>query len=155
LKEVKPQTLLNTSLGDFLNMNYTNAQFRNILNGLGHRRHLSTDDFRFPVTNDNSPLTDTVTIEGIKRFQSEYQLVIDGIVGSITMAKAEQVMKIIQDELNQFVGAGIPKNKPFYGPQTCAAVKIFQGQIGWWQDGVATYQVRKKLYEFAQNVCRS
>lgn len=131
-------------------MNYTNAQLRNILNGLGHRTKVSGDGSNFPLTNDDSPLTDAHTQEAIKKFQQEYQLVVDGIAGPKTMAMAERVIRILQDELNRVVKAGLPSNQPFYGPLTVAAVKRFQSQIHLPQDGVASYPVRVKLYELVQ-----
>lgn len=126
-------------------MNYTNAQFRSILNGLGHREKTTSDSINFPVTSDNSPLTDDRTVQAIKNFQAEYGLAVDGIAGSKTMAKAEQVMKILHNELNATVNAGLPQDQPFYGSLTVASVKKFQAKF--LQDGVASNPVRLELYD--------
>lgn len=125
-------------------MPYTNAQFRSILNGLGHRQKTSSDTADFPISNDNSPLTDEATVKAIKSFQGEYKLTVDGVAGATTIAKAEQVMKILHNELNTTVNAGLPDNQPFYGPQTVAGVKKFQAK--YLQDGIASNPVRIELY---------
>lgn len=127
-------------------MTYTNAQFRSILNGLGHRTKVWSEAGDFPLSYDDSPLTDARTQEAIQKFQQEYKLDVDGIAGPKTMAMAEKEMRILQGELNQVVKAGLPSNQPFYGPLTVAAVKHFQSQIRLQPDGIASYQVRKKLY---------
>jgi peptidoglycan hydrolase-like protein with peptidoglycan-binding domain len=132
-------------------MNYTNAQFRSILNGLGHKRQTSADGLNFPISNDNSPLTDALTVQAVKKFQTEYKLVVDGIAGPITMNKAEQVIRILQTNLNSCVNAGLPSNQPFYGPLTTAAVKSFQKKIYRVQNGVADYELRVILYDFVKN----
>ncbi len=125
-------------------MTYTNAQFRSILNGLGHREKTSSDPSSFPISNDNSPLTDEPTVQAIKNFQQEYQLKVDGTAGAQTLAKAEQVIKGLHNELNVTVNAGLPDNQPFYGPQTVEAVKKFQQRFI--QDGIASNPIRVKLY---------
>lgn len=132
-------------------MQYTNAQFRSILNGLGHKQKTVADGSAFPVSNDNSSMRDALTIEAIKRFQREYNLKDDGIAGRITMDKAEQVIRILQDELNKCANTGLPKNQPFYGPLTTAAVKKFQAKVGWPQNGVANHELRVLLYTLVQD----
>jgi peptidoglycan hydrolase-like protein with peptidoglycan-binding domain len=131
-------------------MQYTNAQFRSILCGLGYLGKEFVSDGNsssFPVTSDNSSLTGTHTRYAITQFQQEYKIQADGLVGPQTMGKAEQVMKILQNELNQCAKTGLPNNQPFYGPLTTAAVKKFQAKIGVKQDGIARSSLRLKLYE--------
>lgn len=134
--------------------NYTNAQFRSILNGWGHRRETQADGAKFPISVDNTPLTDALTVEAVKRFQREYELVDDGIVGPITKAKAAEVVSGLQLELNKCVNAGLPTNELFYGPKTVAAVKKFERKIDVREDGVARHQLRVKLYDlFKSGAC--
>jgi peptidoglycan hydrolase-like protein with peptidoglycan-binding domain len=129
-------------------VNYTNAQIRSILNGLGFRSRVFSSDRAnptFPYTEDNSALTDAVTQHAIRKFQTEYKLTIDGIAGPATKAKLEQVMSILHRELKALVDPNFPTNEPFYGLQTIAAMRTFQRQLA--EDGIATLPVREKLYE--------
>lgn len=82
-------------------------------------------------------------MKAIESFQQEYQLKVDGIAGPKTMAKAEQVIRILHNELNTTVNAGLPNNQPFYGAQTVEAVKKFQSK--YLQDGIASNPVRLEL----------
>lgn len=132
-------------------MQYTNKQFRSILNGFGYKSQTPADGSAFPVSNDDSPLKDALTVEAVKKFQGEYKLLVDGIVGPKTLAKAEEVIKILQKELNVVVKAGLPNNQPFYGPQTTAAVKKFQANIKASQNGIASNPIRLELYKQFQN----
>lgn len=133
-------------------MQYTNKQFVSILNGFGYKSKTQADGPNFPVSNDDSSLTDTLTVEAVKKLQREYKLKDDGIVGPKTMAKAEEVMKMLQNELNVVVKAGLPNNQPFYGPQTTAAVKKFQAKIKVTQNGVASQPIRVELYKQFQEI---
>lgn len=129
-------------------MQYTNAQFRSVLCGLGYlARDFVVDGYssNFPVTQDNSSLDGTHTKYAIMQFQQQYELVVDGIVGPQTMSKAEQVMRILQDQLNSCANAGLPSNQPFYGPLTTAAVKKLQGKVGRLQNGIADPNLRVYL----------
>lgn len=128
-------------------MNYTNAQFRSILNGHGFGY---SSDPNFPISSYNGALTDKVTVDAIKAFQTYYKLRVDGIAGPITMAKAEQAMRVLQDNLNRVVDVNLPKDQPFYGPRTVAAVKEFERRYGYNVDGVANLVVRQRLNELAQ-----
>lgn len=132
-------------------MNYTNAQFRSILNGFGYG-YAPEPDPSFPLSSFDGPMIDQVTVEAIEAFQAYFNLTVDGIVGPQTMAKAEQAMRVLQAELNQVVGAGLPQDQPFYGPRTVAAVKEFQRRYGFFIDGVANLTVRRKLLELSQLV---
>ena len=128
-------------------MNYTNAQFRNILNGLGYGSfgNGATD---FKLTDDNSPLTDGYTRDYIRKFQQEYKLTVDGIAGPTTMAKARQVITILQTELRNVVNANLPTDQPFYGELTAAAVRQAQSRFfpNERATGVATSALRQRLY---------
>lgn len=138
-------------------MNYTNAQFRSILNGLGNRQRISADNYNFPLTVDNSPLKDDRTLDAIKNFQRQYkdQLKVDGIAGPKTMDLAEAMMRILQYELNIVLKAGIPASEPFYGPKTVAAVKEFQALNNLPQDGIACHRVRVKLHSKTQEMTKA
>jgi peptidoglycan hydrolase-like protein with peptidoglycan-binding domain len=132
-------------------VNYTNAQFRSILFGLGYlAKDAAKPGLGYPVTTDNSALTGPRTLQAIKNFQSDFQLLSDGVVGSKTMAKAAEVIRILQHELNLVVDAGLTLNQPFYGPKTVASVKKFQGLIDVAQTGIATIELRVQLDEIAK-----
>lgn len=129
-------------------VNYTNAQVRSILNGLGFRSRIFSSDRAnpsFPYTEDNSALTDPTTQHAIRKFQTEYKLGVDGIAGPETKAKLEQVMRILHDELKALIDPNFPTDEPFYGLQTIATVRTYQRQLA--EDGIATLPVREKLYE--------
>ncbi len=130
-------------------MNYTNAQLRSILNGHGFG-YTPEPDQNFPISSYEGPLTDKVTVDAIKAFQTYFQLEVDGIAGPITMAKAEQAMRILQYNLNLVIKAGLPTNQPFYGPKTVAAVKEFERRYGYQVDGVANLSVRQRLNDLAR-----
>ena len=130
---------------------YTNAQFRSIMFGLGYiAKDFADLAAGYPVTTDNSPLTGNKIVEGIRNFQADYRLLVDGIVGAKTMAKAQEVMKTLQYKLNVVVDAGLPKDQPYYGPKTVAAVKKLQSQMGVLPTGVANHALRVKLDELAK-----
>lgn len=130
-------------------MTYTNAQLRSILNGYGFGSAPEPDPI-FPISSYEGPLTDKVTVDAIKAFQAYFKLKVDGIAGPITMAKAEQAMRILQDNLNRVIRANIPPNQPFYGPRTVAAVKEFERRYGYNVDGVANLVVRQRLNDLAR-----
>jgi murein L,D-transpeptidase YcbB/YkuD len=134
--------------------NYTPAEFRSILNGWGHRTRTIADGPDFPISVDNSPLTDALTVEAIKKFQREYQLDDDGIVGPNTRNMAAKVVSNLQLELNSCANANLPSNQPFYGPLTTETVKKFQRKINVPQDGVANRSLRVNLYNlFKSGAC--
>lgn len=131
-------------------MPYTNAQFRSILQGLGFL-YSPEGELTSPISDSNSPLLDWVTIEAIEEFQAYYKLKVDGVAGPITLAKAEQAMRILQDHLNRVVNANLPANQPFYGPKTVAAVITFQQRYGFSPaKGFATLPVRQRLYDLVR-----
>lgn len=130
-------------------MSYTNAQFRSILNGHGFG-YSPEPDPNFPISSYEGPLTDKVTVDAIKAFQTYYKLRVDGIAGPITLAKAEQAMRVLQDNLNRVMKTNLPTNQPFYGPRTVAAVKAFERRYGYNVDGIANLVVRQRLNDIAR-----
>jgi peptidoglycan hydrolase-like protein with peptidoglycan-binding domain len=70
-------------------INYTNSEIRSILNGLGYRSRINSSDPNFPISQDESDLTDLTTQKAIKKFQVDYNLTVDGIVGVETNAKMQ------------------------------------------------------------------
>ena len=135
--------------------NYSNAQFRSILCGLGYlARDYVSDGYssEFPVTYDNSSLDGYHTKEAIKAFQQHYDCQdIDGILGPETTGKANTEINVIHQELNIVISAGLPFNLPLYGPQTVAAVKQFQALINVPQNGIASDSVLLALRNRAYN----
>lgn len=132
-------------------MTYSNAQLRSILYGHGFGYTPEPDPY-FPISSFEGPLTDQLTVDAIKAFQTYFQLKVDGIAGPITMAKAEQAMRVLQANLNLVVKANLPANQPFYGPKTVAAVKEFERRYGYPVDGVANLTVRKHLNDLARPI---
>jgi peptidoglycan hydrolase-like protein with peptidoglycan-binding domain len=137
-------------------MNYTNAQFRSILNGLGYREELPSDR-DYPISDDESPMTDDITVEAIMAFQAYFNIQVDGIAGPETLYMASVEMETLHMELNQVMGSEIPAGEPFYGPMTIAAVQSFERAKGFFAiDGVASLLVRQALYQQANaNVARN
>jgi peptidoglycan hydrolase-like protein with peptidoglycan-binding domain len=139
--------------------NYSNAELRNILNGLGFRKPESNES-NFPLTNDNSQLSDRKTVEAIKAFQRYFGIASDGIVGAITKGKAEQIMNIIHYELDLVINPNPPlrPQPPLYGPQTASAVAEFRQAYGFEpdrnqkNDRVADLPVRRKLDELTPGI---
>jgi peptidoglycan hydrolase-like protein with peptidoglycan-binding domain len=137
---------------------YTNAQFRNILSGLGFRSR-GLNEPNFPVSNDESELDND--LRAVIDFQGYFDLVTDGIVGPNTWAIAQQEMYVIQYELD-LVMEPEPRlhrqNAPFYGPQTAQAVAYFRRfysfePVGNADDNrIADLPVRRKLDKLTPNV---
>lgn len=134
---------------------YTNLEVRSILVGLAYLQTSALPGV-FPFTTDNSSLTDSATSNAIRSFQNQYKgpnLVVDGIYGNQTKAKLQQVMKILQDQLNTVVQAGIIPDQPFYGQVTFNAVKIFQSRINVANpNGIANYNLRFVLNQAANGI---
>lgn len=134
---------------------YTNVEVRSILIGLGYLPTSALSGL-FPFTTDNSSLTDSATTKAIRSFQEQYKgpnLVVDGIYGNQTKAKLQEVMRILQDQLNIVVQAGIIPEQPFYGQQTFNAVKAFQSKNNVGDpNGVANYNWRVVLNQAATNI---
>ncbi|MBW4541945.1 MAG: peptidoglycan-binding protein [Myxacorys chilensis ATA2-1-KO14] len=132
-------------------MQYSNAQFRSILQGFGFL-YPPEGELTSPISDSNGPLLDWVTIEAIKEFQAYYKLKVDGIAGPLTLAKAEQAMRVLQDHLNRVINANLPMNQPFYGPKTVAAVITFQQRYGFSPaKGFARLPVRQRLYDLVRS----
>ncbi|MBD2520407.1 peptidoglycan-binding protein [Nostoc sp. FACHB-973] len=132
-------------------INYTNSEIRSILNGLGYRSRINSSDPNFPISQDESDLTDLTTQKAIKKFQVDYDLTVDGIVGSETNAKMQDEMNSLHEELNQLLGANISLDQPFYGQITINTVQQFQRSYTNPIDGLASLTVREELYTIAQN----
>lgn len=134
---------------------YTNLEVRSILIGLGYLPTSALSGL-FPFTTDNSSLTDSATTKAIRSFQEQYKgpnLVVDGIYGNQTKAKLQEVMRILQDQLNIVVQAGIIPEQPFYGQQTFNAVKAFQSRINATNpNGIANYNLRFALNQAANGI---
>ncbi|WP_146139747.1 hypothetical protein [Chroococcidiopsis sp. SAG 2025] len=50
-------------------MTYTNAQLRSILNGLGYTNQDEMADATFPLSLNDSPLTNSQLVQAIQKFQ--------------------------------------------------------------------------------------
>lgn len=141
---------------------YTNAQFRSILNGLGFRKP-GIGEPKFPVSSDNTPMSDNATVQAIITFQQYFGLNPDGIVGPLTMGKAEKQMHVIHYELDLIMQPNPPlrPQPPLYGPQTSAAVRDFRRRYGFEPDGdpnsdfVADIAVRRKLDQLTPGLASS
>jgi peptidoglycan hydrolase-like protein with peptidoglycan-binding domain len=116
--------------------NYTPQQFRSVLRGLGYK-----------VKVTNAPLTDKETRDAIREFQRGYRLkTVDGLAGPQTQDFAARIMKILQSNLNLLVKPKPPlPGDQFYGPQTEAAVKLFQRKFKLEETGIADLAVRQKI----------
>lgn len=133
---------------------FTNAEIRSILNGMGFKRR-GINEPNFPISIDNSFLGDALTVEAIKSFQTYFKLTADGIVGPITMAKAEEAMNVLHYELDLVMRPNPPlrPQAPLYGPQTAQAIASFRNQYGFEPNGnanddrVADLPVRRRLDE--------
>jgi hypothetical protein len=134
---------------------YTNAEIRSILNGLGFKQR-GTNEFHFPISSNNSPLNDVMTVEAVRRFQTYFNLTVDGIVGPQTKAMAEKAMYVIQHELDLVVKPNPPlrsQNTPLYEVEVALAVGDFRERYGFEpdenpdSDRVADLPVRRKLKE--------
>ncbi|UBF25813.1 peptidoglycan-binding protein [Kovacikia minuta CCNUW1] len=129
---------------------YQNADIRSILNGLGYRSRLNTNDPDFPVSLDNSDLTDAPTQKALMKFQVDYNLPITGIADDATLLAMQEEINVLHNELNQLLGTTIPLDQPFYGDQTIAAIKQFQNYTvnGAYVtiDGLASFPLREELY---------
>ncbi|EKD10681.1 MAG: peptidoglycan-binding protein [Limnospira sp. PMC 1279.21] len=119
--------------------NYTNRELRFVLYGLG---------YGVPVNND-SP-TDAIAQQGIRAFQHDRNLVVDGIVGDKTQAEMAAIVSSLHNHLNIVVRPNPPlPGNQFYGPKTTAAVKDFQKRYDLPITGVADTYVRDKLEDTA------
>ncbi|BAY48205.1 peptidoglycan-binding domain 1 [Scytonema sp. HK-05] len=131
--------------------NYKNSEIRSILNGLGYRSHLNSNDLDFPISQDESDLTDEPTRKAIMKFQVDYDLTVDGVVGQQTMAKMQEEMNVLHEELNWIMGTNISLDQPFYGRKTINAVQQFQRRYIITIDGLASFALREELFETLQD----
>lgn len=124
-------------------MTYTNAQLRSILNGLGYTNPNETDGSTFPLSMDDSPLTNPRFVQAIQKFQIDHQLEVNGIVDSNTMSVIQTVMEKLNSELSRVTNTGILLDRLVYDAETIAAVKLVQRQLP--ADGVASHLLRAAL----------
>ncbi len=122
-------------------MTYTNAQLRSILNGLGYANPDETA--KFPLSTDDSSLTDTRSVQAIQKFQIDHQLEVSGVVDSSTLSAIEQVMQNLISELNRVNPTAIPLDQPVYDAATIAAVKLVQQRIP--ANGIASHSLQDAL----------
>lgn len=113
---------------------YNAEQFVSVLNGLG-----------YPVAL-GMPLTDARLQQAIRDFQVQYQLPVDGSINIPSQDLAADVVRNLQRHLNLVLKVKTPLPlTQFYGPQTEAAVKLFQQQYKLPATGIATLETRQKL----------
>jgi peptidoglycan hydrolase-like protein with peptidoglycan-binding domain len=126
--------------------NYTPQQFRSVLRGLGYK-----------VKVTNTPLKDKETIDAIKEFQVGYRLKpADGVLGPKTQDFAARIMQILQANLNLLVKPKPPLPRDqYYGPQTEAAVKLFQRKFKLEETGIADLALRQKIDEEARKLLKN
>ncbi|BCL33922.1 peptidoglycan-binding domain-containing protein [Nostoc sp. MS1] len=132
-------------------ISYKNSEIRTILNGLGYRSRINSNDPNFPISQDESDLTDESTQKAIKKFQVDYDLIVDGIVGTETSNKIEAEINSIHEELNYLLGVNISPILPFYGQITINAVQQFQRGYTNSIDGIASLTVREEMYTITHN----
>ncbi len=105
------------------------------------------------------------TEAGVRKFQSQYGLTVDGIAGSETLSKLKSAkdsgrtlnpdslargmkgdkVKEVQQRLKQLGLFNEPTITGFFGPKTEAAVKDFQESAGMKVDGIVGKKTREKL----------
>ncbi|GAB1543684.1 hypothetical protein NUACC21_63600 [Scytonema sp. NUACC21] len=132
-------------------INYKNSEIRSILNGLGYRSQIHSNDPDFPISQDESELTDEPTRKAVMKFQVDCNLRVDGVVSSQTIAKMQEEINTLHYKLNQVVGTKIPLNQPFYGRHTINAVQQFQRRYIITIDGLASFPLREELFESLQD----
>jgi peptidoglycan hydrolase-like protein with peptidoglycan-binding domain len=117
-------------------LDYNAEQFVSVLNGLGYPVALGT------------PLNDARVQQAIRDFQVQYQLPVDGRINIPSQDLAADVVRNLQRHLNLVLKlkAPLPLTQ-FYGPQTEAAVKLFQQEYKLPATGIATLETRQKLAE--------
>jgi len=122
--------------------NYTPIEMRSVLRGLGYN-----------VVVKNGPLTDAATKKAIRDFQTHYDLSADGTAGPRTQDLAATIMGILQANLNLVVKPNpLLSRNQFYGPQTEAAVKLYQQKSQLQQTGIANLALRQKLDKEAEQL---
>ncbi|MER3434789.1 MAG: hypothetical protein C4288_15545 [Leptolyngbya sp. ERB_1_1] len=130
---------------------YSNAEVRSILNGLGFTEapEVGAD---YPLTSYNGTLKDQVTIDAVKAFQKRNRLKVTGRIDAQTRRTLERVMKTLHQQLNEFMGANLQRERPIYGRRTIEVVRIFQHQIGAAiQDGIARQSDRQQLQKLTDS----
>jgi peptidoglycan hydrolase-like protein with peptidoglycan-binding domain len=123
--------------------NYTPAEFRAVLRGLG-----------YDVRITNTPLTDEETKKAITEFQTGYRLAtVDGVASPATQDFAAQIVQILQANLNAVLKPQTPLPRDqFYGVQTEAAVTEAQKKFEMEPTGIADLRFRQRLNEEAKKV---
>jgi peptidoglycan hydrolase-like protein with peptidoglycan-binding domain len=124
-------------------MIYTNAQLRSILNGLGYTNQEETDDSTFPLSTDDSPLTNRRFVQAIQKFQADHQLEANGTVDSDTASAIQGVIEKLNSQLNRAVNIGFSLDRPVYNAETIFAVKLVQRRL--LIDGIASNALREAM----------
>ena len=120
---------------------YTTGEFVAVLKGFGYAA--------------GNTLSDATSKKGIREFQQDYKLSVDGIAGKQTENFAAQLVQIFHANLNLVVKPKplLPRSR-FYTAQTTAVVKQFQQQSGLAQTGVADFPLRLRLDNQAKRILK-
>ena len=120
---------------------YTTSAFVAVLKGFGYSA--------------GNTLSDTASKKGIREFQQDYRLRVDGIAGKQTQNFAAQLVQIFHANLNLVVKPKplLPRSQ-FYTSQTAVVVKQFQKQFGLAQTGVADFPARLRLDNEAKKILK-
>jgi peptidoglycan hydrolase-like protein with peptidoglycan-binding domain len=120
---------------------YTDAEFREILQGLGY--DIAPQKF----------LSDAPATIAIQHFQARYGLSQTGVADQPTQDKARTILRVLQANLRLVVDPNLTTTE-FYDTQTRDAVRAFQRQNRLRQDGIATIPVRQAIDTLAKQALR-
>jgi peptidoglycan hydrolase-like protein with peptidoglycan-binding domain len=128
-----PQTTVNVPFGNI----YTEAQFQQILPGLGY----DIDPQKFT----SSP---SATI-ALQDFQQRYNLPITGVADQRTQETIRTILRVLQANLRTVTDRNVTVTE-LYDRQTREAVVKFQRQYDLRPDGIATVPVRRRIDDAAK-----